>query len=165
MDEDSWNALAAQTNIPGHIWELKTVKAFIQLAQLTAPDERLAYYCMALNTWCNPEWARNVEDLRPPPQPEVMTAKEVCQGSVPVLPRTHIQAERLAQVEPALAGFNPRRMGRMVIHVPMCPREKSRCPHGTSGTLEGKHSPLEYSRIPPHLSVPTRPDNQLLGRS
>jgi hypothetical protein len=78
-DEDSWNALAAQANIPRHIQELKTVKAFIQLAQLTAPDDRPAYYHMALNTWCNPEWACNVEDLRPPPQPEVMTTKEACQ--------------------------------------------------------------------------------------
>jgi hypothetical protein len=32
MDEDSWNALAAQASIPSHILEFKTVKVFIQLA-------------------------------------------------------------------------------------------------------------------------------------
>jgi hypothetical protein len=47
-DKDSWNTLAAQASIPGHIWEFKTVKAFIQLAQLTAPDKRPVYYHMAL---------------------------------------------------------------------------------------------------------------------
>jgi hypothetical protein len=56
-------------------------------------------------------------------------------------------------------------MGCMVIHVLTHPREKSRCPPGTSSTLEGKHSPLKYLRIPPRSSVPTGPDTQLLGRS
>jgi hypothetical protein len=55
MDEDSWNALAAQASIPGHIWEFRTVKAFIQLAQLMAPDERLAYYHMVLKNWHIPK--------------------------------------------------------------------------------------------------------------
>jgi hypothetical protein len=79
MDKDSWNALAAQASIPRHIWEFKTVKAFIQLAQLMAPDKRLAHYHTALKNWCIPKWACNAEDLKAPPQPEIMTAEEVHQ--------------------------------------------------------------------------------------
>jgi hypothetical protein len=45
MDEDSWYALAAQAKIPGRLRELRTMKAFIQLAQLTAPNERLVMIC------------------------------------------------------------------------------------------------------------------------
>jgi hypothetical protein len=79
MDEGSWNALAAQASIPGHVWEFKTMKAFIHLAELTAPDKRLAYYHMALKNWHIPEWTCNAAELKAPPQPDIMTAKEVHQ--------------------------------------------------------------------------------------
>jgi hypothetical protein len=55
------------------------MKAFIQLAQLMATDKRPVYYRIALNTWHNPEWARNAEDLKAPLQPEIMTAEEAHQ--------------------------------------------------------------------------------------
>jgi hypothetical protein len=34
---------------------------------------------MALNSWHIPKWACNAEDLKAPPQPEIMTTKEVRQ--------------------------------------------------------------------------------------
>jgi hypothetical protein len=79
MDEDSWNALAAQASIPGHIQEFKTVMAFIHLAQLTAADERLAYYHTAFKNWHIPEWTCNMVELKAPLQPDIMTTEEVHQ--------------------------------------------------------------------------------------
>jgi hypothetical protein len=44
-----------------------------------SPNERLAYYCMALKNWHIPEWTCNMVELKAPLQPAIMTAVEVQQ--------------------------------------------------------------------------------------